>query len=159
MIHKHKKWQQTACGVVRALDRLLVLPDAQNVVELTSATMQHRPHTRAQVAPRGGLCTRVLHVLQAHGVIREQGLAVLLVTVRFALRMLQFVDVGLHIQLKSLYFALVRPHGIGLVLPHLFLGAAWLSGLGLGLHIRGAMLRGFGGPVKKKRARSSKDQR
>ena len=57
----------------------------------------------------------------------EQGLAVLLVTVRFALRMLQFVDVGLHIQLESLYAALVRPHGIGLLLLFLFLGAAWLS--------------------------------
>ena len=72
--------------------------------------------------------------------------------------MLQFVDVGLHIQLESLYAALVRPHGIGLLLLFLFLGAAWLSGLGLGLHIRGAMFRGFGGPAKKKRARSSEDQ-
>ena len=66
--------------------------------------MQHRPHTRAQVAPRGGLRTRVLPSLQAHGVIREQGLAVLIVIVRFALRMLQHVDVGLHIQLKERVF-------------------------------------------------------
>ena len=119
--------------------------------------MQHRPHTRAQVAPRGGLRTRVLPSLQAHGVIREQGLAVLIVYASpcacCSTSMWACTS-----NLKSVYSALVRPHGIGLLLLFLFLGAAWLSGLGLGLHVRGAEFRGLRGPAKKKRARSSEDQ-